>query len=494
MVGVIASGAIANPQSRELVGRGAVDLSQDKLQPALTSFEAAAKADATDSEAVYFQAVALNRLGRHADALTALDRASTLGYRHRDVALERGWALVGVRRWDEAIVSLNTFESTDPGRGQTSLLLGQAYRGKNQGEQARASFQVAARRDPTLAPQTAALLADVAAGAPMGTQGQTAASAAQSPRAGSLRNQGAGGDTILSASTNGATTWNRRTRGAVGMSAGNNSNVISLGDSVLAGEISSVSDTFVQMWADFSADWQFNASDGLTLGYYGTVTNYDDLGAFDLTDHIGYITYRHLFQQNLLGTISVADDYTSLGGLAFRNSFSVRPALNYLLEDGDSIELAYYYSRNNFFFDTLPAFDRDGDTSSLSLTHYFHLKDTKFTGRVGYYKLWNSTRGSDFDFDSDGLIFGLAHPIGTKGASVFGFYSHTWDDYDNLNSLTGFTFARSDQTDRLSLQVSVPVRRQLTAFGRYEHTNVNSNVSLFAFDQDIYSGGVAAGF
>lgn len=491
---VFATGTFASPQSRDLVSRGAVDLTHDKVEPALAAFVEASKVDPTDSEAVYFQAVALNRLGRHSEALDALERATKLGYQHKDVALERGWALVGTRRWAEAIGSLNMFEASDPGRGQTSLLLGQAYRGLGEPGKALAAFDEAVRRDPSLAAQANQLKNDVKAGKTLVSRDSIGVST-QSPRAGSLRSQGYAGDTVVSTSASGAATWDRRTRGAVGMGGGNNSNVISLGDTLLAGEITSANDSFLQMWADLSADWQFNAKDGLTLGYFGTVTNYDTIQTFDLTDHILYATYRRQLDTRWLATLSVADDYTELGGLAFRNVFSVRPAVNYLLDDGDTLELALFYSHNNFFFpDITPFFDRDGDTTSVSATHYFHIKDTRLTGRVGYYHLWNSTRGSDFDFESDGAIFGLAHPIGNKGANIFGFYSHTWDDYDNLNSLAGFAFARSDESDRFTLQVSAPIQKQISVYGRYERTEFDSNVGAFTFDQEIVSGGFVAGF
>ena len=490
---VCASTAVASPQSRDIVSRGAVDLSQDRFQPALASFEAAAKADPKDSEAVYFQAVALNRLGRHADALAALDRATGMGYAHRDVALERGWALVGTRRWDEAITSLNAFEASDPGRGQTSLLLGQAYRGKGQNAQAIAAFDEAVRRDPSLAAQVSRLKADVNAGKPLATR-QTVGNNTQSPRSGSLRSVSQATDTVIGTDGSGAQTWNRRTRGAVGISAGNNSNVIALGDTLLAGEITSTSDTFTQMWADVSADWQFNAKDGLTLGYYGTSTSYEHLSAFDLTDNVLYLTYRRQIAPRWLATLSVADDFTELGGLHFRNAFSVRPAINYQLNNYNTLELAGFYSRNNFFFPTLAEFDRTGDTTSVSLTDYFSIKGTQLTGRIGYYHLWNETRGTDFDFESDGAIFGLSHPIGHKGAYIFGFYSHTWDRYENPNSLLGFLFPRSDQTDHLVLQATAPVQHNLSLFGRYEHTTDDSNVGAFKFDQVITSGGVIATF
>ena len=74
--------ADASPESYALLQRGAQDLRAGKYEAALSKFEAAARADATDAEAPFFQGVALNRLGRHYAAWAKLQQARTMGVGH----------------------------------------------------------------------------------------------------------------------------------------------------------------------------------------------------------------------------------------------------------------------------------------------------------------------------------------------------------------------------------------------------------------------------
>jgi tetratricopeptide (TPR) repeat protein len=119
---------LASPASRQLVQEGLAEMQARRFAAALEKFEAAAQADPADARTVYFfQGAALNRLARHAEAVTRLDRAIQMGSPHPELAFETGWALLRVGRYQDAIVQLEQAERQRPGRGQTSEFLGRAY-------------------------------------------------------------------------------------------------------------------------------------------------------------------------------------------------------------------------------------------------------------------------------------------------------------------------------------------------------------------------------
>src|SRR5437762_964598 len=119
--------ALASPTPSQLIDAGLAQLGEGKAEQALGSFEQASKQDPADSEAVFFSAVALNRLGRADEALARLSAANKLGSTHPDIPFETGWSYLMLKRWPEAIEQLNLFEKQSPGRGQTAEFLGRAH-------------------------------------------------------------------------------------------------------------------------------------------------------------------------------------------------------------------------------------------------------------------------------------------------------------------------------------------------------------------------------
>ena len=91
-----------------------------------------------------------------------------------------------------------------------------------------------------------------------------------------------------------------------------------------------------------------------------------------------------------------------------------------------------------------------------------------------------------------GLVFGLtANVLPQVTGDVF--YARTWDNYKNLNSLsgaTGFAFRRMDGVDRISAQLTWEFFEWLKVYARYDHISADSNIIFFDYGQNSYSGGL----
>src|SRR5581483_3335390 len=100
----------------------------------------------------------------------------------------------------------------------------------------------------------------------------------------------------------------------------------------------------------------YGAKDAGAYGYTFNGTGFEHARDFDLEDHTAYYNYRHLFKDTLQGSFTVADEHTVQADAAFRNAFSLRPALSWLLSNGDVIEVAYTLSLDKYYFPTTEFF------------------------------------------------------------------------------------------------------------------------------------------
>lgn len=486
------SAAAASPESRELIRQGVEALPGGKYEEALKHFDAATRADPADAEAVFFQGVALNRLGRHSAAFAGLKLAQAMGYTHPELAFELGWSLIGVGQWDEAIAEMERYEQASPGRGQTSEFLGRAYLGRREWEKAEAKFQEALQRDPALKPTVLFHLALLERerqnlAAAQRQLERLLETAPESPLARLLREQ------LARLAPPVEKPW----RITVSASGGYNSNVIALGDAVpLPSDISSKRSGFARFTLDATYDWRLTPRDTVTAGYGFLGDVYEKVSSSDLRDHFFWVNWRHALTANLAGALRLSDGFTEVGGNAFRNQVSLRPALGWRFADWAVAELTFSSTLSDYFFTAPSVQDRDSTAHTVALTGYATIPGTRAQARLGYFRVWNRADGADFDSKTNGLFVGLSHPLPWE---TFGevYYRRTFDRYDNANSLAGpagFGFRRKDDTDALTVQLSRPIVDRLRAYVRYDFVNADSNISFFTYRQNTLSFGLVASF
>lgn len=488
---VLPADGAASLESREWIAKGVGDLTEQRYDEALKKFESASQADPTDAEAVFFQGVALNRLGRHGEALARLEKAKAMGVVHPDLGFETGWSLLRLRRWDEAVAALERYEQAHPGRGQTSEFLGRAYLALGEYDRAEAKLEEAIQRDPALKGTALFYLALVerarrdlpAAGRRLG---DLLREAPESPIARRLGER-------LARVAPPPRPW----RLAVSAGGGYNSNVIALGEGIaLPVDISDEASPFSRFTVDAAYDWRLNSTDTLTAGYFFQADVYSLVPSFDLLDNFFYADYRHAFSGDLGGALRVSNQFSLVGGDTFRNQFGLRPALGYRLTDWAVTELAYSFFVSDYYFPIPPVLNRDGTTHTVALNNYVTIPGTQLQARLGYFHVWNRADGSDFDFESNGLLVGLSSPIVWEITGDV-FYTGIFDRYDNPNSLagpTGFGFKRDDDVHRVTVQLSRPIGDWLQVYFRYDYTLNDSNINFYNYKQNVWSGGLVVEF
>lgn len=504
LIVVLAADLSASPESDRLVERGVAALEAQDASAALEHFDKAVAADARDPQAHLFRGAALNRLQRFDEALASLDQARRLRSANPQIDFEAGWALMALDRYDEAIAHLQRYNERNPGHGQAHEFLGRCHFAKGDLDAAERELNKAIELDPELRPTVELSLAAIDERRGEGAAADrrlrnlvTDMPAAAPSRV--LRNRlgAAAPRRPVGFQPPGAKRWHLTLTSGFGYT----DNVIAASDNVpLPADVSGTDSAFGRFGAILSYDLVQEADYNIVVGYAFGADEYE--GQFDTSDyksHAWWADYTRRLNDRATLTFRLADEYLNIGGSSFRNAISVRPGLIYRVTDDLSIELAYTFNTAEYYTAPTAVTDRDGESHTGSVTTYWRLPRTDFTGRAGVYFTRTDADGSDYDADFVAGFISLAHPLvwDVRGEVTF---SHIDADYDNPNTFTGFAFARNDEINIVSVELTKPIdmpgldEQSARVYLRYDFTENDSDVPAFNYDQYVISGGVVVEF
>lgn len=443
--------------SEKQTQKGYQFLTQRQFDQALKSFQAASKVNPTDVEALFFQGVALNRLGRFAQAAEKLDEAKK-GGTHPEWNFERGWAHLGLQEWQKAISSLRAYDKKHPGRGQTSEFIGRAYFELGEREKAEKYLKKALKQNGDLKETVGYYLSAISASPP----GQKT----KKPK-----------------------NWNIYSN----VSGSYNTNAINLGNSAtrptnISRQESGLTNTVL------GGSYRFDLSDTsqLSLGTQAFSNFYEVSSRLSLFDNYTFLRFRHAFDPKKVLGITVSNDFSIVQTAKFRNQIGFQPVFRWRLADWLVSELGYAFAYGKYFFPSNAAQRRTGSSHTISLSNYFAVPKTKLRLRLGGSHLWNRANGADFVYQGHGLNFAISNPLFWKVTGEL-FFSQTWNRYSNVNSLTAGT-KRSDDVSNIFAQFNYPIIGKLNGFLRGGYTRNGSNIAVFNYRACQGSLGFLAAF
>ncbi len=482
----------ASPQSERLTAQGVEHLEAGRYREAIEAFNTAVKADAKDLRPVFFQGVALNRLGAYREALALLARLEKLGVRHADMDFEIGWSLMGLRQPRECVRRLERFDKAQPGRAQTSEFIGRCYLLLGELEKAESAFAEAVRRDPRLQSTVDLAMAAVerARNRPDATRERLESAARAETQTGRALREIVGPPPA-------ATLVPKPLRLGISFSGGYNDNAIGLGSTIpLPADISRKGTYFVRATLNASYTHAFSENTAGVLGYALLVDRYDHLHAVDLNDVFIYGDVVHRVSNTVGLSFRLSNEFTTLAGQRFRNLVTARPAVSLKLTPRSVTEFAYAYAKNDYMGSVPIVFSRDGDSSAVTLTHLFQVPDTRVSGALsGSYTRYRA-EGNDFTFDAYSATASVRYDFTERVSGVLG-VGYTGYDYANANSVSppaGFAFAREDEQLLLFAQLVGPLSDVWRWFIQGQRIRNRSNIAFYDFTQNTVSVGVAADF
>lgn len=487
VISVAASAAWASPESEALKRQGVAAMAEGRHAQAGGDFEAAARADPRDAEAVFLRGAAANREGRFDVAAEFLARAEASGYRNPELDFERGWTFMARGESQACVARLEKFDTAAPGRGQASEFLGRCHLALRQYDRAEARLNEALKRDPRLAPTVNLSLAAVeqARGRPDAARARMeSAAAADAPTGRALRE--------LAGPPGPTTQPDKPLRLSLSFSAGHNSNVIGLGNTTpLPADISRKSAVFTRFTAGASYTRQIEPDTSLTVGYAHLSDRYEEIGGANLLDHFVYADLFHQYNARVGFSLRVSGEFTNLAGQRFRDALSFRPAVSYRHNPDAVTEVAWSLTQNDYLAAAAPAFNRDGETQALSLVHSFRLRGTDWSGAAGATWARNRTEGNDFSSDALGISGSLRYTFPNRIVAALG-AGLTFDDYRNLNSLSGTQ--RDDRQFVVSAQLAGPLAGGVRWFTQAQALRNRSNIGFYDYRQTSVTAGVAWDF
>lgn len=441
--------SFASPQSQSLTQKGYQSLTKQKYEQALKDLEAATQVDPNDGQALFFQGVTLNRLGKFDQAAQVLDQSKKFGT-HPDWNFERGWSHLGLGEWKKALHALKEFDKKNPGRGQAAEFIGRAYFGLGDHKKAEKYLKQALVRDENLKETVNHYLA-------------LNSSAKEKKEKPDQKKEEAKKWSI-----------NSNLGGVF------NTNAINLGNGATRPTDISRQESGLGA-VSLTGNYRFDISEEsqLSLGHQFLSNLFEVSTRLNMLDNYSFLRFRHAFDKSKVLGITVSNALTLIRTAKFRDQIGLQPVFGWRLKDWLVSELSYAFGYGEYFFPSNANQNRDGHQHTASLGNYFSIPKTKLRLRLGYSHLWNRADGADFDYQTNGLVFAASHPLfwEVRGEFVF---AQAWNRYANVNSLTANT-RRSDDVSNIFVQFNLPVIGDLNGYLRAGYIRNKSNIGTFNY-------------
>ncbi|MGB9823248.1 surface lipoprotein assembly modifier [Thermodesulfovibrio sp.] len=195
-------------------------------------------------------------------------------------------------------------------------------------------------------------------------------------------------------------------------------------------------------------------------------------------------------------TLPVSYSHMWLNEREYMSSFSITPTLSIQIFPGHIGQVFVGYGKREMLkymegFD--PDEDRDGNQYSIGAGYFYTFKE-KGVLYARYDYTVDDTQGRNWDSEAHRVSAGLIYPFSEK-LSLQIAADHTWQNYKNINTLTGrgvrgFPQTAEKRRDRiysLTSGVIFDISKTLRANLNYYHLRDDSNFPIYDYRRNIYT-------
>ncbi|NKB35553.1 MAG: tetratricopeptide repeat protein [Gammaproteobacteria bacterium] len=488
----VPSSLLATESSKDQsdLSSGLQEFQNQQYRKALLLFHQFVKANPADGRGYLFRGLTLNRLGRFQLALGDLLQAEELGQSFSRFDIEIAWAWLEYGDSDKARQRLDSYLKVYENDAKAYEFLGRAWLKLGDLDNAEANLTKALTLDKALEPTIQLYLAvmERRRGNVRGAYENLTNIILQHP-------ESRLGKTLAKTFLNEKTeNLAKRWRGTIATGLGYNDNVIALPDDfALPSDISSKDSLYKKLEISVAYNLKRSKLQVLTAGYGFSNNLVNEVERFDVLDQFFYLSYLLNYRSFLTASVLLSDQYTQVNRDSFRNEIAVRSMLTWRMGKNLTLETGYRFARGNYLRSSTPSNNRDAKSHSLFTTGHLLLPDYNLHFYTSFTHTWVNTKGLNFEVESNSLRLGMNANLPWQ--VIFeADASRTWDDYENPNTLSFTAQRRDDISNRISLQLSRPVYKRLSAYLTYTYTNKDSNIIFFDYEQNLVEAGLSLSF
>jgi len=229
---------------------------------------------------------------------------------------------------------------------------------------------------------------------------------------------------------------------------------------------------------------------------------------------------KGFFDDTVIISGRLADQFTTLHGSSFLNALDVSPALEAFWFPQFSTELQYDFAHMDYFYEpVLSSQDPDVDRSTTTFNLHFYtlpqgrnaqvgeapdqlteiLRNLFRRATFGFGHVWSLADGTSYRYESNRILFGLEdiRPWHLKNISFDFEYAYETQRYKNFSTETGLAInhpngfiRRADHLDVITLRgnallANLPHNRgSLGAFFQCDIVGDNSNMTIYVLKRD----------
>ena len=187
-------------------------------------------------------------------------------------------------------------------------------------------------------------------------------------------------------------------------------------------------------------------------------------------------------------TLPVLFSYIWLHEREYESVFSAKPTLSVMLRPGHIGQLSAGYARREMLQPELdPDENRDGDIYSAAAGYIHPFSGDKGVISLRYEFSRDITEGKNWDNTGNRIDLGLLLPLAEEIRLALAGEAYL-QDYKDTHSVFGVK--RRDRTYFGSAGIIWDVIKSVSLNIQYSHTRADSNIAIYEYDRNIYTGGI----